>query len=116
MPLAGGTPEQVTRGPNNEFVNDWSPDGEELVYHSMNQGGQRDVMVVSADGMKTEAVAEPGEEQHGAGDGWQQASSRVSVGGATTSVHVEAGAARRRVAAGAPAGRGQLDPKWSRDA
>jgi serine/threonine protein kinase len=34
MPLAGGTPEQVTHGPNNKFVNDWSPDGQEIVYHS----------------------------------------------------------------------------------
>ena len=67
IPLAGGTPEQVTRGPNNEFVNDWSPDGGEIVYHSMSQGGQRDVMVVSADGMKTEPVAtSAAEEQHAA--------------------------------------------------
>ena len=52
MPLAGGPLEQVTHGPNNKFVNDWSPDGEEIVYHSMREGGQRDVMVVSADGHK----------------------------------------------------------------
>ena len=67
LPLAGGTPEQVTRGPNNKFVNDWSPDGQEIVYHSMREGGQRDVLVVSADGMKTETVtATPAEEQHSA--------------------------------------------------
>ena len=67
MPLAGGSPEPVTRGPNNEFVNDWSPDGQELVIHSMREGGQRDVMVVSADGTKVEAVTtSPAEEQHAA--------------------------------------------------
>ena len=52
MLLAGGTPEQITHGPNNKFVNDWSPDGQEIVYHSTREGGQR-VMVVSADGMLT---------------------------------------------------------------
>jgi Tol biopolymer transport system component len=47
-------------------VNDWSPDGQEIVYHSMRDGGQRDVLVVSA-GMKTEAVANSSaEEQHSA--------------------------------------------------
>ncbi len=46
VPLVGGTPEQVTHGPNNKFVNDWSPDGQEIVYHSMREGGQRDVLVV----------------------------------------------------------------------
>ncbi len=116
--LAGGTPEQVTRGPNNEFVNDWSPDGGELVYHSMSQGGQRDVMVVSADGMKTEPVAtSAAEEQHAA---WGPDGNSIlfdqSAGGATNDLFVS-----RRARRGAPwqpprrLATGSSDPKWSRD-
>ena len=62
---AGGTPEQITRGPNPKFVNDWSPDGQELVIHSIREGSHRDVLVVSADGTTTETVsATAAEEQH----------------------------------------------------
>ena len=58
-------PQQVTRGPNHKFVNDWSPDGREIVFHSIREGGHRDVLVVSADGTRTEVVASSaGEEQH----------------------------------------------------
>ena len=65
QPLTGGPAEQVTRGPNHKFVNDWSPDGREIVFHSIREGGQRDVLVVSADGTRTEVVASsPAEEQH----------------------------------------------------
>jgi serine/threonine-protein kinase len=67
MPIAGGPPEQITRGPDNKWINDWSPDGGEIVFHSMHNG-QRDLLVVSADGMRTETVAAtPQEEQHA---GW----------------------------------------------
>ena len=99
VPLAGGTPEQVTRGPNNEFVNDWSPDGGELVYHSMSQGGQRDVMVVSADGMKTEPVAtSAAEEQHAAwGPDGNSIIFDLSTGGGTNDLFVS-----RRARRGAP--------------
>ena len=68
MPLAAGSrPEQLTHGPNHKFVNDWSPDGTELVIHSI-VDGQRDLFVVSADGTHVERVTMgPGEEQHA---GW----------------------------------------------
>jgi TolB protein len=118
VPLAGGTPEQVTRGPNNEFVNDWSPDGGEIVYHSMSQGGQRDVMVVSADGMKTEPVAtSAAEEQHAAwGPDGNSIIFDLSTGVATNELFVSRRARRgepwqppRRLVTGSS------DPKWSRD-
>jgi Tol biopolymer transport system component len=68
MPLSGGRPEQVTHGPYHKFVNDWSPDGAEIVYHSIQEGGQRDLFVVTADGAHTERVtSNPAEEQHA---GW----------------------------------------------
>jgi Tol biopolymer transport system component len=67
VPTAGGTPAQLTRGPNHKFINDWSPDGREIVFHSI-VGNQRDVFVVSADGTRTEQVtASPQDEQHA---GW----------------------------------------------
>jgi Tol biopolymer transport system component len=120
MPLAGGTPEQVTRGPNNKFVNDWSPDGQEIVYHSMRDGGQRDVLVVSADGMKTEAVAaSPAEEQHSAWgpDGNSIIFDLSSASDPTNQLYLA-----RRARRGAPwesprrlTTDGSSDPKWSPD-
>jgi eukaryotic-like serine/threonine-protein kinase len=118
MKLGGRTTEQVTRGPNNEFVNDWSPDGEEIVYHSMTQGGQRDVMVVSADGMRTEVVAgTSAEEQHAA---WGPDGNSIlfdqSTGSAPNDLMVSRRA--RRGAPWQPARRlatASSDPKWSRD-
>lgn len=66
--LAEGTPEQLTTGPNPKFVNEWSPDGQEIVIHTNRQGSHRDVLVISADGTQTETVvATPAEEQH---SGW----------------------------------------------
>jgi Tol biopolymer transport system component len=65
VPLAGGAAEQVTRSPNHEFVNGWSPDGREIVFHSIREGSHRDVLVVTADGTRTEVViSTPAEEQH----------------------------------------------------
>jgi Tol biopolymer transport system component len=99
-------------------VNDWSPDGAEIVYHSMSQGGQRDVMVVSADGMKTEPVAtSAAEEQHA---GWGSDGNSIifdrSVGGGRKELVVS-----RRARRGAPwesprpLATGSADPKWSPD-
>jgi Tol biopolymer transport system component len=52
---------------NHEFVNGWSPDGREIVLHAIREGTHRDVLVVSADGTKTEVVVgTPAEEQHAA--------------------------------------------------
>jgi eukaryotic-like serine/threonine-protein kinase len=120
IPLAGGTPEQVTRGPNNKFVNDWSPDGQEIVYHTMREGGQRDVLVVSADGMKTEVAAgSPAEEQHSAWgpDGNSIIFDLSTATDATNQLYLV-----RRARRGAPwetprrlPTDGSSDPKWSPD-
>ena len=119
VPLAGGTPEQVTRGPNNKFVNDWSPDGQEIVYHSMREGGQRDVLVVSADGMKTEPVAAtPAEEQHSAfGPDGNSIIFDLSTANQPNQLYLARRARRgapwespRRLTSG-----GSSDPKWSPD-
>jgi eukaryotic-like serine/threonine-protein kinase len=118
MRLAGGRPEQVTRGPNHKFVNDWSPDGSELVFHSMQPGGQRDLFVVSADGTHVERVTDgPAEEQHA---GWSADGNAIVFdstphsGGGTQAFIV------RRAQRGAPWSRpqqlthnGSTDPKWS---
>ena len=114
MLLAGGTPEQMTRGPNNKFVNDWSPDGQEIVYHSMREGGQRDVMVVSADGMKTEAVASSSGRRAALrlGAGWQQHHLRSVERHRTpeSTVRREARAARSAVGKAASASRPTAAP------
>ena len=66
--LSGGVPEQITTGPNPKFVNEWSPDGHEIVFHTIRESSHRDVLVTSADGTATETVvATPAEEQH---SGW----------------------------------------------
>jgi eukaryotic-like serine/threonine-protein kinase len=120
LPLAGGTPEQVTRGPNNKFVNDWSPDGQEIVYHSMREGGQRDVLVVSADGMKTETVVNsPAEEQH---SGWGPDGNSIVFDLSTSQDAKQQIYVVRRAHRGAPwelprrlTTEGSADPKWSPD-
>jgi Tol biopolymer transport system component len=64
--IAGGEPEQVTRDPVPEFVNDWSPDGTQILFHAIRGATGRDVMAVTADGIRTAVVAgSSGEEQHG---------------------------------------------------
>ena len=119
MPIAGGTPQQLTRGPNHEFVNDWSPDGRELVFHSMREGGQRDVFVVSTDGTGIQPVAaSPAEEQHAA---WGPDSNTIlfdsAERGTPNQVYIVTRASRT-----APWGKarqltrtGSSDPKWSPD-
>jgi hypothetical protein len=32
-------------------MNDWSPDGSEIVFHSIFEGGQRDVLIISENGI-----------------------------------------------------------------
>ncbi len=120
MPLAGGPLEQVTHGPNNKFVNDWSPDGEEIVYHSMREGGQRDVMVVSADGTKTESVTtSPAEEQHSA---WGPDGNSIIFDSSASTTAGNNMFIARRAKRGAPwetprrlTTDGSADPKWSPD-
>jgi Tol biopolymer transport system component/tRNA A-37 threonylcarbamoyl transferase component Bud32 len=49
MPLAGGTPQQLTSAPEDEFAPQWSPDGREIAFHSF-KFGNRDVFLVPAAG------------------------------------------------------------------
>jgi len=46
MPLSGGTPAQITSGGTADFVNDWSPDGSAISYHTY-PGGIRQIRVVN---------------------------------------------------------------------
>jgi serine/threonine-protein kinase len=55
MPATGGTPEQLTSGPEDEFAPSWSPDGREIVFHSF-KNGNRDVFVVSSAGGRPQPV------------------------------------------------------------
>jgi Tol biopolymer transport system component len=122
MPITGGTPEQITRGPNHKFVNDWSPDGREIVFHSMVAGSQRDLFVVSADGTRTERVtANPGEEQH---SGWGPDGNSIVFDLTSPDVSSDQTQAYivTRPRRGAPWGtprqltkHGSSDPKWSPD-
>jgi serine/threonine-protein kinase len=118
--LAGGTPQQLTKGPNPKFVNEWSPDGQEIVIHTNREGSHRDVLVISADGAKTETVAAtPAEEQH---SGWSPDGNSIvfdsasAVGGANQAYI--ASRAKRGEPWGTPrrlTSHGSTDPKWSPD-
>jgi eukaryotic-like serine/threonine-protein kinase len=64
--IAGGEPEQVTRGASPEFANDWSPDGLEILFHTIRGTTNRDLMSSTVDGTRTSAVvATSAHEQHG---------------------------------------------------
>ena len=127
QPLTGGPAEQLTRGPNHKFVNDWSPDGREIVFHSIREGGQRDLLVTSADGTRTDVVAgSPAEEQHA---GWGPDENSIvydasppSDGRNVSSANIWDAYIVTRARRGAPWGgprqltrNGSSDPKWSPD-
>ena len=89
------------------------------VVSSMREGGQRDVLVVSADGMKTEPVAAtPAEEQHSAfGPDGNSIIFDLSTANQPNQLYVARRARRgapwespRRLTSG-----GSSDPKWSPD-
>ena len=120
MPLAGGTPEQVTRRSEQQvrerLVARWP--GDRLSQHARRRSAGR--MVVSADGMKTEPVAvSPAEEQHSAWgpDGNSIIFDLSTASDSTNQLHLV-----RRARRGAPWGAprrlttdGSSDPKWSPD-
>jgi len=120
IPLGGGRPEQVTHGPFHKFVNDWSPDGREILYHSIQPGTQRDLFAVSADGTQTERVTNgTGEEQHAtwSPDGnsivFDLAPPGSSISNAAIVTRVRPGAAWSAPRQLTKTGSG--DPKWSPD-
>jgi eukaryotic-like serine/threonine-protein kinase len=118
--LAGGTPEQLTKGPNPKFVNEWSPDGQEIVIHTNREGSHRDVLVISADGTKTETVvATPAEEQH---SGWSPDGNSIVFDSAPALGGDNQAYIASRARRGEPWGKprrltshGSTDPKWSPD-
>ncbi len=118
--LAGGAPEQVTKGPNPKFVNDWSPDGQEIVFHTIREGSHRDIQVVLADGSATEtAVATPAEEQH---SGWSPDGNSIIFDSAPSLGADNDAYVVTREKRGAPwsaphrlTQHGSTDPKWSPD-
>ena len=118
--LPGGVPEQVTKGPNPKFVNDWSPDGQEIVFHTIRAGSHRDIQIVSADGTTMETVvATPAEEQH---SGWSpDGNSIIFDSSSALGGDIEAYIVTREKR-GAPwsvprrlTRHGSTDPKWSPD-
>ncbi|HEX5385700.1 MAG TPA: protein kinase [Gemmatimonadales bacterium] len=62
MPLAGGEPEQLTTNPADDFLPDPSPDGREVAFHGVREGGRRKILVIPAAG---------GAEQVAAASAWQ---------------------------------------------
>jgi eukaryotic-like serine/threonine-protein kinase len=121
IPAEGGTPAQLTRGPNHKFVNGWSPDGQEIVFHSMREGSGRDVLVVSADGTRTEIAASgPAEDQHA---GWGPDGNTIVFDSGESGIRNQWEAfIISRPRRGAPWGKprqvtrnGSSDPKWSPD-
>lgn len=65
MPLTGGSPQQLTSGPEDEFTPSWSHDGREITFHSF-KFGNRDVFVMpSTGGDPRPAVVGPGQDRGG---------------------------------------------------
>src|SRR5262249_15118929 len=113
---------QLTRGPNHKFVNDWSPDDREIVFHSLVDGGQRDLFVITSDGTRTDRVTSSSfqDEQHA---GWGPDGNSLvfditpPVGQNQSQAFIV-----KRSQHGAPWGmprqltqHGSSDPKWSPD-
>jgi serine/threonine-protein kinase len=117
---SGGDPEPVTREPFNEFANDWSPDGSEILFHAIRGATLRDVLSVSADGTRRQSVAfTNAEEQHGSWspDGLSVAYSHGVTANERYNVYVVS-----RARKGEPWGPARrlttetgIDPKWSPD-
>ncbi|MCL4866538.1 MAG: PD40 domain-containing protein, partial [Gemmatimonadales bacterium] len=64
LPLAGGSPEQLTSAPAAEFGPDLSPDGRRVAYHSW-RTGTRDIEVKPLDGGPVERVTDtPAQESY----------------------------------------------------
>jgi Tol biopolymer transport system component len=116
--IAGGEPEQVTRSSANEFVNEWSPDGREILYQTIRGATGRDIMVVTFDGTRTATiVSTPEDEQHGT---WSPDGNRLAfVRGRSEQYRLfvtwragkdAAWAAERQLTSDTG-----IDPKWSHD-
>jgi len=118
--IAGGEPEQVTRDPAPEFANDWSPDGMEILFHTIRPGTSRDVMSATADGTRTSAViATPAQEQHGS---WNPDGNSIAFSSGTGTADLYNVFLISREGKGAPWGSPRpltsdtgVDPKWSPD-
>jgi eukaryotic-like serine/threonine-protein kinase len=118
--IDGGEPEQVTRDSANEFANDWSPDGQEIVFHAIRPGTARDVLSVSFDGTRTSVIAATDvDEQHGSfsPDGNSLAFARSAGSADSYKLFIASRSAR-----GSPWGDPRpltnglgIDPKWSPD-
>src|SRR5262249_47723946 len=61
---SGGTPEQLTHHPSDDFLPSWSPDGKFIAFYSF-RNGSRDLYVMSADGTGEEQVTnDPAHERY----------------------------------------------------
>jgi Tol biopolymer transport system component/tRNA A-37 threonylcarbamoyl transferase component Bud32 len=58
IPAGGGTPEQLTSEPWNEFSGEISPDGRILAYHAMRTAGIRQIEIKPLDGGPVERVTQ----------------------------------------------------------
>jgi len=57
MPIAGGEPIRLTSHPRDDFIPSWSPDGENIVFHSFRQGN-RDIYCMTKNGESVQTLTD----------------------------------------------------------
>jgi Tol biopolymer transport system component len=55
MSRRGGTPQQLTTDPSEDFLPSWSPDAKSIAFHSF-RNGNRDIYVMNADGTNQQQI------------------------------------------------------------
>jgi Tol biopolymer transport system component/DNA-binding SARP family transcriptional activator len=96
MPPAGGDAVQLTTDPADDFCGTMSPDGHEIAFHSVRQGGNRHVFTMLSDGSRQQAAFDSDSLGQQWAPDWSPDANQIAFTSANT------GARRIRIAARLP--------------